>query len=80
MSVLDAFLSTWSNARATFGEGVPQPGTGYDQSASLTTLKSDLDQAAHAKAEADSLIASCRAAHVDQPERILRNFVARYRR
>ena len=46
MSVLDAFLSTWSNARATFGEGVPQPGTGYDQSASLTTLKSDLDQAA----------------------------------
>ncbi|GFM16338.1 MULTISPECIES: EspA/EspE family type VII secretion system effector [Mycobacteriaceae] len=46
MSVLDAFLSTWSNARATFGEGVPQPGTGYDQSAPLTTLKSDLDQAA----------------------------------
>ena len=46
MSVLDAFLSTWSNARATFGEGVPQPGTGYDQSSSLTTLKSDLDQAA----------------------------------
>ena len=30
--------------------------------------------------EADSLIAICRAAHVDQPERILRNFVARYRR
>ena len=46
MSVLDAFLSTWSNARATFGEGVPQPGAGYDQSASLTTLKGYLDQAA----------------------------------
>ncbi len=30
--------------------------------------------------EADDLIATCRAAQVDQPERILRNFVARYRR
>jgi GMP synthase (glutamine-hydrolysing) len=29
--------------------------------------------------EADDLIATCRAAQVDQPEKILRNFVARYR-
>lgn len=46
MSALDAFLSTWSNARATFGEGTPQAGDSYDQSAPLSTLKSDLDEAA----------------------------------
>ncbi len=46
MSALDAFLSTWSNARATFGEGTPQTGDSYDQSAPLGTLKSDLDEAA----------------------------------
>lgn len=46
MGVLEAFLSTWSQARATFGEGVPQPGTGFDQSAELKRLQSTAQTAA----------------------------------
>ena len=46
MSVLDAFLSTWSNARQTFGEGTPQPGVQYDNSGKLRQLESNLASAA----------------------------------
>lgn len=46
MSVLNAFLSTWSTARATFGEGSPQGGTPFDQSAALHRLSADLEAAA----------------------------------
>ena len=46
MSVLEGFLSTWSKARATFGEGVPQEGAGLDNSAQLRRLQSDVDSAA----------------------------------
>ncbi|MGW0159738.1 EspA/EspE family type VII secretion system effector [Mycobacterium sp. NPDC003323] len=46
MGVLDAFLSTWSNARNTFGQGVPQDGSGFDQSVALTALQQRLDAAA----------------------------------
>ena len=46
MGVLDGFFSTWSNARATFGEGTPQGGAQFDGSATLDQLKSNLDSAA----------------------------------
>lgn len=40
MSVaLGGFLSTWSKARRTFGEGLPRPGVEFDQSAALGRLK-----------------------------------------
>ncbi len=46
VSALEAFLSTWAKARATFGSGVPQPGASYDHSAALRRLTDDLDAAA----------------------------------
>jgi EspA/EspE family len=46
MGVVDAFLSTWSDARSTFGAGVPQTGEQFDRSAQLRTLQSGLDGAA----------------------------------
>ncbi|PXX13370.1 EspA/EspE family type VII secretion system effector [Mycolicibacterium moriokaense] len=46
MSVLNAFLSTWSNARQTYGEGTPQPGAQYDGSATLNRLQSTVQTAA----------------------------------
>lgn len=45
MGVLDGFLSTWSGARATFGDGVPQDGSRFDQSATLTQLRDNVDAA-----------------------------------
>jgi hypothetical protein len=44
--VLNAFLSTWSNARQTFGEGTPATGEQYDNSVALRGLKSTVDSAA----------------------------------
>lgn len=46
MGVLEAFTSTWSNARSTFGQGAPQPGESFDASAILGRLQSDLGAAA----------------------------------
>ncbi|MEN4475554.1 EspA/EspE family type VII secretion system effector [Mycolicibacterium cosmeticum] len=46
MSVLDAFLSTWSKARETFGTGTPQSGERFDQSASLRQMQSTVETAA----------------------------------
>jgi EspA/EspE family len=46
VSVLSAFLSTWSNARRTFGEGDPQTGAQYDNSETLRALQSDVESAA----------------------------------
>jgi EspA/EspE family len=45
VSVLDAFTSTWSNARSTFGESPPQTGASYDNSGTLRQLQSDLESA-----------------------------------
>ncbi len=45
MSVLNAFLATWSRARATYGDGPPQTGDAFDQSAGLLRLRDDLDAA-----------------------------------
>jgi hypothetical protein len=46
VSVLNGFLSTWSNARQTFGEGTPEPGAQYDNSATLRGLQSTVETAA----------------------------------
>ncbi|OBG15753.1 hypothetical protein A5765_08370 [Mycolicibacterium celeriflavum] len=46
MSVIDAFLTTWSNARQTYGEGTPQASAQYDNSSTLRTLQSTLESAA----------------------------------
>ncbi|MGE2689037.1 DUF6973 domain-containing protein [Mycolicibacterium pulveris] len=45
MTVLDVFLSTWSNARQTFGTGSPQAGAQFDNSGPLRQLASELSSA-----------------------------------
>ncbi|WP_235571736.1 EspA/EspE family type VII secretion system effector [Mycobacterium sp. Root265] len=46
MGVLDAFMSTWSNARATFGAGTPQDGAAFDGSSTLRRLQEQVGAAA----------------------------------
>ena len=46
MGVMDAFTSTWSRARTTFGEGTPQTGDAFDGSAQLGRMDSELSAAA----------------------------------
>ena len=46
MGVLEGFLSTWSKARHTFGEGVPPTGERFDQSGPLRQLQSSVESAA----------------------------------
>jgi len=46
VSVVNGFLTTWSNARQTFGEGSPQPGDQYDKSATFNQLQSTVQTAA----------------------------------
>jgi hypothetical protein len=46
VGALDAFMSTWNRARATFGEGTPDDGTQFDKSAQLTQLQSQVQDAA----------------------------------
>jgi hypothetical protein len=46
VSVLNAFEATWTSARSTFGEGAPQTGAQYDNSAVLRRLEADLEGAA----------------------------------
>lgn len=40
MGALEGFLSVWSNARATMGEGTPEGGAQFDESARLWDLQS----------------------------------------
>ncbi|HEV7421959.1 MAG TPA: EspA/EspE family type VII secretion system effector [Mycobacterium sp.] len=44
--MLDAFLSTWSNARSTFGEGTPETGAQYDKSGPLRDMQTTVQSAA----------------------------------
>jgi hypothetical protein len=46
VSVLDAFYSTWDRARQTFGQGTPQSGAGFDNSAQLRQMDTALAAAA----------------------------------
>ena len=46
MSVLAAFLTTWSAARAIFGEGTPQTGDQFDHSALFQNLQAQAESAA----------------------------------
>ena len=45
MGVLDAFMAVWAKARATFGEGLPQDGSAFDESATLLRLQSQVHSA-----------------------------------
>lgn len=44
MSVLEAFMATWSKARATFGEDTPQDGSVVDASATLWQMQSEVER------------------------------------
>lgn len=46
--MLGGFLSTWTQARTTFGGGVPEPGATFDNSAALQQLETDTRAAAPA--------------------------------
>jgi hypothetical protein len=46
LSVVDAFLTTWSDARATFGQGTPETGATFDQSGPLLTMQANVRSAA----------------------------------
>jgi hypothetical protein len=46
VTALDGFYTTYSDARATFGKGTPQPGAGFDNSAQLRDLGVKVDAAA----------------------------------
>lgn len=46
MGALDAFMSTWSNARATFGAGVPDDGAQLDKSAQFREMQGTVQSAA----------------------------------
>lgn len=45
MGAIDAFMSTWSNARSTLGEGTPQDGTQFDRSTQLRQAQSGVESA-----------------------------------
>ncbi|MGE0216003.1 EspA/EspE family type VII secretion system effector [Mycolicibacterium sp.] len=45
MSVVDAFMATWSRARAVFGDGAPQDGSAVDASPALLQMKDDVERA-----------------------------------
>ncbi|WP_276823028.1 EspA/EspE family type VII secretion system effector [Mycolicibacterium mageritense] len=46
MGALDAFYSTWSDARETFGQGTPQDGGKLDNSSQLMQMKAGVEAAA----------------------------------
>ena len=46
LGVLEGFLSTWTQARTAFGEGVPQTGERFDQSGRLRRLQTTVESAA----------------------------------
>lgn len=46
MSVLDAFMSTWSSARSTLGKGAPLEGAAFDRSAQLRQAQTGVESAA----------------------------------
>lgn len=45
MTVIDAFLSTWSHTRRAFGDGTPVSGAQFDNSDSLRHLEASLESA-----------------------------------
>lgn len=45
MTGLDGFLTTWSQARDTYGQGTPQSGADYDQSVTIEQLGSTVESA-----------------------------------
>ena len=46
MALLNAFMSTWTQARQTFGSGAPDPGAQFDASAEFRHMQSVVERAA----------------------------------
>lgn len=66
MGVLDAFSSTWSKARSAFGDGTPQTGARFDNSAStLHHLHANLASAAPGSRWAGSAASAYAAANTE---------------
>lgn len=66
MTVIDAFLSTWSRARQTFGDGTPTSGTQVDDSRTLLRLESSLESAVPGTQWSGSAAADYAAANSQQ--------------
>ena len=63
MGVLDAFMSTWSTARETFGQGLPPNGAQYDRSGPLRGLQVDVRSAAPGSAWSGSAASAYKVAN-----------------
>ena len=66
MGPLQGFLTTWSQARQTFGQGVPTGGSHLDGSATLQKLQADVESAGpgrHWQGGAATAYAAANAAH-----------------
>ncbi|MGB0438016.1 MAG: EspA/EspE family type VII secretion system effector [Mycobacterium sp.] len=66
MGPLQGFLTTWSQARQTFGQGVPAGGSHLDGSANLRKLQADVESAApgrHWRGGAATAYAAANTAH-----------------
>ncbi len=65
MGVLDGFMSAWSNARHTFGQGVPPPGEEYDGSARLRQMQATVESARPGSAWSGSAATAYDAVNTD---------------
>ncbi len=66
MGPVEGFLATWSQARQTFGQGVPADGSQFGGSADLRQLKADVESAApggHWQGGAATAYAAANAEH-----------------
>jgi hypothetical protein len=65
VGVLDGFMSAWSNARNTFGQGVPPSGEQYDNSAQLRQMQATVESAAPGSAWSGSAATAYDAVNTD---------------
>jgi len=65
VGVLDGFISTWTNARDTFGQGVPATGEQFDQSGPLSTMQSTVESAAPGSRWTGAAAAAYHSANAD---------------
>ena len=65
MGPLEGFLATWSQARQTFGQGLPAGGSQFDGSAALRRLQAEVESASpgdHWRSDAATAYASANTA------------------
>ncbi len=65
MGVLDAFISTWSRAHETFGQGAPATGDRFDQSAPLRQMQTTVESAAPGSRWTGTAAAAYQSANAD---------------